>query len=101
MHKTCFNDFTKPAMAAGSYMWNGVAVVISPNVPLFHAADKLDWREPRWLWAILWKLFGVRRFRPGERVMEEQVLWQGAAQKVFMSPAMWERVKNCKAIVNR
>lgn len=108
MHDTrlgSFNNFNQPYMAAGLYMWNGMAVVISPNVPQFHAADELTWLRPALVWRILWRLFGadpngLLRFRQGKPVMEDQVLWSGAAQKVFMSPAMWERVKNNIAIRN-
>jgi hypothetical protein len=101
-----FNDFCKPYMAAGMYMWNGVAVVISPNVPQLHAADELVWIKPSLIWRFLWCLFGANsnamlRFKAGKPIMEDQALWVGSAQKVFMSPAMWERVKNHAALINK
>ena len=92
-----FNDFDRPYMAAGNFMFGGMAVVISPNVPKFHAADNLVYVKPAWIWRALWRLFGANpdaliRFKPGEPIMEDQALFVGAAQKLFVSPSLADQL---------
>jgi hypothetical protein len=88
-----FNNFNFPHMAAGTQMWGGKAVVISPNVPKFHAADELVPVMPSRLFCFLFWLFDGRpprplRFRAGKKIEHEQVFeMQG---KLFMSPAAWD-----------
>lgn len=90
-----FNNFNRPHMARGSQMFNGIPVVISANVPKFHAADELVPVMPSRLFCFLFWLFDGRpprplRFRPGRKIEVDQAIEMGG--KLYMSPAMWHEV---------
>lgn len=91
-----FNDFRQPFMARGDFMFNGVAVVLSPNVPKVHAADEIIPVMPSAPIRLLRRLFGndpttPYRYRQGARIEHDQAfMMQG---KLFISPGMWEQLK--------
>jgi hypothetical protein len=80
----------RPYTARGDFMWGGMAVVVSHDLPREHIADEIVpvyWPRPiRWLWA--WP----RKFRPGSRVERDQAFM--AAGKLFVPPAMAEAMRN-------
>ncbi len=88
-----FNNFNHPHMARGSFMYAGIAVVVSPNVPQFHAADEL---APVWpWWRPIYRLFTRRDpmprcYRAGRPIMEEQAF--ETCGKLFVSPKMWDQI---------
>lgn len=91
-----FNDFDRPAMAAGLYMFNGKTVVISPNVPKFHAADEIAPALPSRLFCFLFWLFDGRpprplRYRSVRKIEHEQVF--EVHGKLFMSAAAWRELQ--------
>jgi hypothetical protein len=72
-----FNHFNHPYMARGQFMFRGLAVVISPNVPREHIGHELI-PVPRWFLyrAVYWLLAGAR-------IEREQYFTMGG--KTFMT----------------
>lgn len=91
-----FNDFNFPAMACGDFMYGGMAVVISPNVPREHVGDELI-PVPHFILyrAVYWLMTGnsapPKRFRPGARIEREQYF--RSAGKLFMTEQGWTELK--------
>lgn len=83
-------------MAAGEFMLGNMAVVVSPNVPQFHSGTEIIPVPYSWLDVWLYRFFTGRELRPyryarGREIMEEQAFQ--AANKLFVSPKMWEQIK--------
>lgn len=91
-----FNDLRKPYMARGNFMLGAMAVVIDPRIEPLHVGDYIApiWPHPFWFWVR--RLFRMSPpqpmcFRSDGKIEEHQVFQ--AANKLFMSPAAWEAVK--------
>lgn len=90
-----FNNFNFPHMARGDFMWNGYAVVISPNVPREHIGDEIKPIMPHrfvsWLERMLGNASYPVCFVPGPKI-EQDNIYQ-THDKLMMRPEMWERLK--------